>query len=203
MVRAILNAYLNANGLNASFLNPRKVLKIEPTKSGARVDWERSSRQTSEWLAGLTSDWAIITGFIASTPDGVATTLKRNGSDFSASIFGRLLATDEITIWTDVDGVLSADPGMKIHERAASEHAVKGFATIDGMALINVEGTGIIGVPKVAHQLFGALREVAKRKLNSRRPPWSAPFSPPSITIKSRPSGSRRIAASWPRSVIG
>lgn len=52
----------------------------------------------------------VITGFIASTSEGVATTLKRDGSDYSASIFGKLLDATGITIWTDVDGVLSADP---------------------------------------------------------------------------------------------
>ena len=52
----------------------------------------------------------VITGYVASRPDGVATTLKRNGSDFSASIFGALADAAAIVIWTDVDGVLSADP---------------------------------------------------------------------------------------------
>ena len=52
----------------------------------------------------------IITGFIASDQRGVQTTLGRNGSDFSGSIFGSLLDAAEIHIWTDVDGVLSADP---------------------------------------------------------------------------------------------
>ncbi len=52
----------------------------------------------------------VIPGFVARTPQGVQTTLGRNGSDFSASIFGALLDASEIHIWTDVDGVLSADP---------------------------------------------------------------------------------------------
>ena len=52
----------------------------------------------------------VITGFVATTKEGAPTTLKRDGSDYSASIFGRLLAASEIHIWTDVDGVLSADP---------------------------------------------------------------------------------------------
>ncbi len=54
----------------------------------------------------------IVTGFVASTADGIPATLKRNGSDFSASIFGKLLDARAITIWTDVDGVLSADPRL-------------------------------------------------------------------------------------------
>ena len=53
-----------------------------------------------------------MTGFIATTTSGMQTTLGRNGSDFSGSIFGALLQAPEIVIWTDVDGVLSADPRL-------------------------------------------------------------------------------------------
>ena len=52
----------------------------------------------------------IATGFIAKNPQGQATTLRRNGSDFSATIMGALFRSGHITIWTDVDGVYSADP---------------------------------------------------------------------------------------------
>lgn len=55
-------------------------------------------------------DILIVTGFIASTPDRTPTTLKRDGSDFSATIFAALLEAKIVTIWTDVDGVFSADP---------------------------------------------------------------------------------------------
>lgn len=52
----------------------------------------------------------VITGFIGATEDGITTTLGRNGSDYSASLFGALLGADEIWKWTDADGILSADP---------------------------------------------------------------------------------------------
>jgi aspartokinase/homoserine dehydrogenase 1 len=52
----------------------------------------------------------VVTGFIASTTNGVTTTLGRNGSDYTASILGAALGAKSIEIWTDVDGVLSADP---------------------------------------------------------------------------------------------
>jgi aspartokinase/homoserine dehydrogenase 1 len=52
----------------------------------------------------------VITGFVASTDRGITTTLGRNGSDYSASIFGAALGASDIEIWTDVDGVLEADP---------------------------------------------------------------------------------------------
>lgn len=58
----------------------------------------------------------IITGFIGATPDGTITTLGRGGSDFSAAIFAAFLDCDELIIWTDVDGVMTADP--RLDERA-------------------------------------------------------------------------------------
>jgi aspartate kinase len=51
-------------------------------------------------------------GFIASTEDGISTTMGRESSDFSAAIYGSLSNADEIQIWTDVDGVLTADPNI-------------------------------------------------------------------------------------------
>ena len=57
-------------------------------------------------------DTLVITGFVAATADGVPATLGRNGSDYSASIFGALLDAQEIHIWSDVDGVMSADPRL-------------------------------------------------------------------------------------------
>ena len=54
----------------------------------------------------------IITGFIGATPDGTVTTLGRGGSDFSAAIFAAYLDCDELIIWTDVDGVMTADPRL-------------------------------------------------------------------------------------------
>ena len=155
----------------------------------------------------------IITGFIASDRRGVQTTLGRNGSDFSGSIFGSLLDAGEIHIWTDVDGVLSADPrrvpdakvidslsyneamelayfgakvihpqtmapavgrgipiwirntfapqkpGSLICAKPDSKLPVKGITSIENIAMVNVEGAGMIGVPGTAHRLFGALRE--------------------------------------------
>jgi aspartokinase/homoserine dehydrogenase 1 len=155
----------------------------------------------------------IITGFVATTTTGKRTTLGRNGSDYSGSIFGSLLDAAEIIIWTDVDGVLSADPrlvpnaqvidqlsyneamelayfgakvihpqtiapavkdripiwirntfapekaGTLICAQPASTLPVKGITSIERVALVNLEGTGMIGVPGTAHRLFGALRE--------------------------------------------
>lgn len=106
----ILHAYLNALDFPAIWLNARKVLFTEPGETGSVVRWEMSQAAFDSWLTQNETDLLVITGFIASRTDGTPTTLGRNGSDFSASIFGSILNAKLITIWTDVDGVLSADP---------------------------------------------------------------------------------------------
>jgi bifunctional aspartokinase / homoserine dehydrogenase 1 len=110
----MLSAYLQAIGEPAGWLDAREVLVVHRGSAGVEVDWEISARRLAEWME-RTEDvppTLIITGFIASTPDGLAATLGRNGSDFTASIFGALLDAREIHIWTDVDGVMSANPRL-------------------------------------------------------------------------------------------
>src|ERR1043165_2265603 len=205
----LLHGYLEARGHASSWLDARDVLIVEPQSNTVTIDWQLSQEKLQ-----VKTDLVVITGYIASTHDGVATTLKRNGSDFSASIFAALLGASSLTIWTDVDGVYSADPrrvpdaviipelsyqeaaelayfgakvihpntmspaiakditvwiknslrpeapGTCISAASTSEIPIKGFAAVEDMALLNVEGTGMIGIPGVAHKLFGALRAV-------------------------------------------
>lgn len=201
---------------DVAWLDAREVLVVESGDTGPLLEWPLCQDRFDRFLVEQKSSHLVITGFIASTPGGVPTTLKRNGSDFSASIFGRLLNAREIVIWTDVDGVYSADPrrvpeaecldeisyeeaielayfgakvihphtmgpavelgipilikntfnssapGTYIHrvQKTKNGKIARGFTTVDNISLINVEGTGMIGVPGVAQRLFGGLREV-------------------------------------------
>ncbi len=200
---------------HVQWLDARKALLVEWGPMGPGVRWEQSRAQLHELVSPQFVGTLVVTGFIATDTHGLQTTLGRNGSDYSASIFGSLLDAFEIVIWTDVDGVLSADPrlvpeaqvidalsyneamelayfgakvihpstmapavqkripiwikntfaadkaGTLIHERSAPDPLVKGITTIDHIALVNLEGAGMIGVPGTAHRLFGALREEA------------------------------------------
>ncbi len=195
------------------WLDARRALLVEWGPMGPGVRWDQSRERLGELVAPQFSGTLVITGFIATDTQGLQTTLGRNGSDYSASIFGSLLDAGEIVIWTDVDGVLSADPrlvpearvidtlsyneamelayfgakvihpatmapavqkripiwirntfaadrkGTLIHARSEPDPLVKGITTIDHIALVNLEGAGMIGVPGTAHRLFGALRE--------------------------------------------
>ena len=77
-----------------------------------RCSGRTASATCSELVPAGFTGRLIVTGFVATTAAGMQTTLGRNGSDFSGSIFGALLDAAEILIWTDVDGVLSADPRL-------------------------------------------------------------------------------------------
>ena len=113
-------ALLQLRGRSFEYLDARRVLVVdEEAPTGPQIMWHQSQAKLAAFLAEIGplcgGDCAVprgllITGFIASTTTGAPTTLKRDGSDYSASIFGKLLRAAGVTIWTDVDGVLSADP---------------------------------------------------------------------------------------------
>ena len=99
------------NGVHCEWMDTREVLIVNPTSSDqVDPDFEKSEKRLEEWYSRNPSKTVIATGFIASTPQDIPTTLKRDGSDFSASIMGALFKASQVTIWTDVDGVYSADP---------------------------------------------------------------------------------------------
>jgi aspartokinase/homoserine dehydrogenase 1 len=106
------------------YVDARNLITVQEDESGNNnnfeVAWDISQRKLSEIVSEAdrlqrsnnesTPVHLIMTGYVAVNTDGVATTLQRDGSDYSASILGRLLKATAINIWTDVDGVLSADP---------------------------------------------------------------------------------------------
>jgi aspartokinase/homoserine dehydrogenase 1 len=246
------------NPMPVAFMDARDVLVVTPTSDGASVDLDEraSNAKLDAWFDARRANGSaagkpaagpggpvglvVITGFIAKNPAGQVTTLKRNGSDLSATVFGALLRGGSITIWTDVDGVYSADPrkvpdtvclpsltyheawelsyfganvlhprttlpamkygipiairnffnlsapGTQVSDLAADAAAysrsaspslgtepgaspadarrgmpptVKGFATIDNVSLINIEGTGMVGVPGIASAVFSTVRD--------------------------------------------
>lgn len=193
------------------WLDAREVLTVRQTELGPTVLWDRSAVRFADALPADFAGIVVITGFIASDEDGLQTTLGRNGSDYSAAIFAALADADELSIWTDVDGIMSADPnrvpearviermtyneamelayfgakvihpqtlgpvvsrgipviirnsrnpahpGSRIEAAPESSDDIKGITAIGGMALVNIEGAGMIGVPGTAERLFAAL----------------------------------------------
>jgi len=208
----LVAAMLRKLGLEAEACDARTLIVTDATFGGALVDQDATVKRVRGHFA-TTDAIQVVTGFIASTPDGETTTMGRGGSDYSAALLGAYLSADLIEIWTDVDGVMSADPrlvpdafplpslsynelmelshfgakvvyppsvhparergiplvirntfnvdfdGTHIGEHAASDAAgpVRGISSINNVALLRLEGDGMVGVPGIAARLFQAL----------------------------------------------
>ncbi len=195
-----------------TWVDARQVITVHQTELGPTVLWDVSRDNFGRVVPTDFTGIAVMTGFIATDETGLQTTLGRNGSDYSAAIFAALSSACELSIWTDVDGVMSADPnrvpearvidqltyneamelayfgakvihpqtlgpvidneipvfirnshnpahqGSRIAAAATEADGIKGITAIGDMALVNLEGAGMIGVPGTADRLFGALK---------------------------------------------
>ena len=99
-----------APGRGGSWIDARKVITVHQTELGPSVLWDVSRTRFDDEVPGDFAGITVMTGFIATDEEGLQTTLGRNGSDYSAAIFAALSGASELSIWTDVDGVMSADP---------------------------------------------------------------------------------------------
>jgi aspartate kinase len=107
-----ITAILNVNNLPALPVDATALIVTDNRHGAASPLLEETARQTRITLAPCfeRGQIPVVTGFIAATQAGVPTTLGRGGSDYSATILGRAIKADEIWIWTDVNGVMTADP---------------------------------------------------------------------------------------------
>jgi len=106
-------ALFHRAGQKASFAEARDVLKTDGRHGCANPLPAAISASSALWRSRIQKGEVLVTqGFIGTGPDGSTTTLGRGGSDTSASLFGEALQASEVQIWTDVDGVLSADPSL-------------------------------------------------------------------------------------------
>ena len=102
------------DGADYALLDAREVLVVRHEELGVAVDWDATAPLLADWRAAASRSRAsIVTGYVARDADGRATVLGRNGSDYSGAIFAALWNAQELHIWTDVDGVLSADPRVE------------------------------------------------------------------------------------------
>lgn len=109
---ALLTAVLAAKELRARYVDARRCLVTDRTHGRAIPLFPLTEQQTRREVAPLLDDGVVpvLGGYIAATPDGFTTTLGRGGSDYTAALLGAALAATEIQIWTDVSGLLTADP---------------------------------------------------------------------------------------------
>jgi len=208
----VVSECLKSRGIPARFCDARQLIKTDTQFSMAEVDYPTTNALIQDYFATIGTDLPVVTGFIGSTAKNETTTLGRGGSDYTASILGAALNADVIDIWTDVDGMMTADPrkvpsafniptityaeamelshfGAKViyppslqpafaknipirilntfnadHEgtfisRTADrrDYTITGISSIDDIALVNVQGSGMIGVAGVSAKLFSTL----------------------------------------------
>jgi aspartate kinase len=108
----ILSAYLLESGHSASFADARNLIRTNNQFQEGNVDWEKSEELIRNLFLPNFEKVAIqvTQGFIGHSPEGLTTTLGREGSDYSAGIFAYCTNAESVTIWKDVPGMLNADP---------------------------------------------------------------------------------------------
>jgi aspartokinase/homoserine dehydrogenase 1 len=208
---------LRDRGIEAEFVDTRDIFLSDSNFGRARIDFKTTNRRIRKTFSDARKVY-IVTGFIAATAERETTTIGRGGSDYTASVLGAALQVREIVIWTDVDGVLTADPnkvpdafpiaqltyeeamelshfGAKViypptmqpaldrhipirvrnsfnpdfegtvisHERNTGREMIRGISSIDEVALLMIQGSGMIGIAGIAHRLFEAM---AREKIN-------------------------------------
>jgi aspartokinase/homoserine dehydrogenase 1 len=105
----IISHYLQVQKVQADYLDARTVIRTDESFGSAIVSFHSTNKNIREYFR-KSKNVTVITGFVASTTKGEMTTLGRGGSDYTAAIFGAALDAKEVQIWTDVDGVMTADP---------------------------------------------------------------------------------------------
>jgi aspartate kinase len=108
----LVAAYFRKVGIDAEYVDPRTVMTTDDKFMEAEPQTDAIAQHAREILLPMVQSKRVpvMGGFVGSTPNGVTTTLGRGGSDYSASLVGAALNAEAIEIWTDVDGMLTADP---------------------------------------------------------------------------------------------
>jgi aspartate kinase len=109
---SIVSSYFNSSGINNTWVDVRDILRTDNNFKEARVDMKHTANQITQQIRPLfnKADIVITQGFIGSTDENESTTLGREGSDYTAALFANMLDAESLTIWKDVEGVMSADP---------------------------------------------------------------------------------------------
>ena len=210
----IIVDFLRSEGLKVSLANAKELIITDSTYNNANVDFEVTNQNIRSFMENSES-LVLAPGFISASKEGVTTTLGRGGSDYTAAIFAAALDADAFEIWTDVNGMMTADPRqvmgahsiekLSFHEAMELSHFgakviypptiqpvlnkkipikikntfeagaagtticeeggdgrqyVKGLSSVRNISLLNLSGSGMIGIPRFSFRLFKALSEI-------------------------------------------
>jgi bifunctional aspartokinase / homoserine dehydrogenase 1 len=208
----IIAAAFNNKGLEAIWHDSRELITTNSAFTAADVDFKITDQKIIDFISSHSASLFVLPGFIAADKNGITTTLGRGGSDYTAAIIASSLNAKFLEIWTDVSGMMTADPRLTSNARIipsisyqeamelshfgakviypptiqpvmskgipvwikntfapadegtviekASEgkgDIVRGISSINNIALISLEGSGMIGIPGFSKRLFEAL----------------------------------------------
>jgi len=208
----IMSSRLKTIGIENEWKDSRELISTDSQFGYAAVDFEMTNKKMRAFFPAVKTGLFIVPGFVASDSHGVTTTLGRGGSDYTAAIFAAALQADRVEIWTDVSGMMTADPrlvsnarvipnisyqeamelshfGAKVIypptiqpvmsksipvwikntfapadmgtliEKVASKNgsSIRGITSINHIALLSLEGSGMVGIPGFSKRLFESL----------------------------------------------
>lgn len=208
----IISAKFTADGIENTWKDARTLISTDAGYGNAKVDFDRSNEAIGLYFKSNLFNLYVLPGYIASGPLHNTTTLGRGGSDYTAAILAAALDADVLEIWTDVSGIMTADPnqvatakvipnisyqeamelshfGAKVIypptiqpvlkrnipvkvkntfapddagtliDSAASQNGniIRGITSIKNIALLGLEGSGMVGIPGFSKRLFEAL----------------------------------------------
>lgn len=215
----IISAALNTTNTPVQWIDARELIVTDSNFGNAVVDFEITNQNITAFFHESAAGLFLVPGFIASSKEGIQTTLGRGGSDYTAAIFAAALDVKVLEIWTDVSGMMTADPrlvatakiipqisyqeamelshfgakviypptiqpvmnkGISVWIKntfapadegtvikqlldANEDSAITGISSVNKIALISLEGSGMIGIPGFSRRLFAAL---ASEKIN-------------------------------------
>jgi aspartokinase/homoserine dehydrogenase 1 len=216
----IISAIFESKGIKQQWVNSSELIKTNSNYFNAVVDKPLTYKTIANYFAAPENafDLYIAPGFVASDAEGNTTTLGRGGSDYTGAIYAAALEVSALEIWTDVSGLMTADPrivqnakeiaeisyqeamelshfGAKViypptiqpvmqknipvwikntfdpahagtiikNESSADKNFIRGISSINDICLLNLEGTGMVGIPGFSKRLFDAL---AKNQIN-------------------------------------
>lgn len=208
----IIAATFKAQGVESAWKDSRELIVTNSNFTNAEVDFARTHLNLNEYFPNQPVELFILPGFIAANAEGITTTLGRGGSDFTAAIIAGALNARSLEIWTDVSGMMTADPRLTANARIIPHisyqeamelshfgakviypptiqpvmtknipvwikntfspqdagtliesvaqrngNIVRGISSINNIALLSLEGSGMIGIPGFSKRLFEAL----------------------------------------------
>jgi bifunctional aspartokinase / homoserine dehydrogenase 1 len=207
----IINAAFIYNGTNSVWKDSREVIQTNSNYGNAAVNFFVTNNFINQFVEEQTANILVFPGFIASDEHRVTTTLGRGGSDYTAAILAAAVDASSVEIWTDVSGMMTADPrwvpnakiipsisyqeamelshfgakviypptiqpvlnknipvwikntfakdeyGTVIEHKPTQGNIITGISSISSLALLSLEGSGMVGIPGFSSRLFAAL----------------------------------------------